>query len=164
MGKAVADARTWLETERDSIAAELFLARMLISQKNLEEAAREIGVVEKVDSANPNLGYTKSLLFAARGEKEKALPLVEGAKKEPFYFNYLLSRVYAACGLKEEAIQLIRLGIDQGFEKLQDYMNEYPFLASCFFFDSLRGDPRFEEILRQQKKRYEENLKKYGGL
>lgn len=162
--KAVADAKTWLEMEPDSIAAELFFARMLISQRNLEEAEREIAVVEKVDAANPNLGYTKALLFAARGEKDRALPLIEGATKDPLYFNYLLARVYAGCGLKDDAIRIIRLGIEQGFEKLQDYLYEYPFLARCFFFDGLRGDPRFEEILTQQKKRYEENLKKYGGL
>jgi tetratricopeptide (TPR) repeat protein len=162
--KAVADARTWLELEPDSLDAELFLARMLISQKSLGEAERQIGVVEKVDPANPNLGPTRALLYAARGEKDKALPLIEGAKKEPFYFNYLLSRVYAGCGLKDDAIRIIRLGIDRGFENIQSYLGEYPMLAGSWLFDSLRGDPRFEEILSQQKKRYEEDLRKYGGL
>ncbi len=162
--RAVADARTWLELEPDSLDAELFLARMLISQKSLEEAEREIGVVEKVDPANPNLGPTRALLYAARGEKDKALPLIEAAKNEPIYFNYLLARVYAGCGLKDEAIRVIRLGIDRGFENIQSYLGEYPFLAKSYFFDSLRGNPRFEEILIQQKKRYEEDRKKFGGL
>jgi serine/threonine protein kinase/tetratricopeptide (TPR) repeat protein len=162
--RAVADARTLLEIEPDNIGAELFYARMLISRRTLREAEREIGVVERVDPGNPNLGYTRALLFAARGEKDKALPLIEEAKKQPFYYCYLLSRVYAGCGLKDEAIQVIRLGMERGFEEQQEYLYEYPVLAGSFFFDSLRGDPRFREILDRQKSRYEENLKKYGGL
>jgi len=162
--KAVADARTWLELEPDTIDAELFLARMLICQRSLKEAEREIGVVERVDPANRSLGLTRALLFAARGDKDQALPLIEEAKKDPLYFSYLLARVYAGCGLKEDAIRIIRLGIDRGFENLLSYLFEFPMLAGSFFFDGLRGDPRFEEMLSRQKERYEENLRKYGGL
>lgn len=162
--KAVADAMTWLDLEPDNLDAMLFLARMLIGQRNLREAEREIAVVEKIAPADPDIGLTRALLFAARGEKDQALPLIEGAKKQPFYFNYLLARVYAGCGMKDEAIQIIQLGIDFGFENIQSYLGEYPMLARSYFFDSLRGDPRFEEILSRQKKRYDENLRRYGGL
>ncbi len=44
------------------------------------------------------------------------------------------------------------------------YLYEYPMLALDKFFDNLRGDPRFEEILSRQKESYEENLRKFGGL
>ena len=83
--RAVADARTWLELEPESIDAELFLARMLIGQRSLKEAEREIDVVDRLDPANLNLKYTRALLFAARGEKARALPLIEEAKKDPVY-------------------------------------------------------------------------------
>ena len=162
--KAVADARTWLELEPENIDAELFLARMLIGQRSLKEAEREIGVVERSDPANLNLKYTKALLFAARGDKARALPLIEEAKKDPVYFSYLLSRVYAGCGLKDDAIRIIRLGIDRGFEDTVSYLYEYPVLALDKFFDNLRGEPRFEEILSRQKASYEENQRKFGGL
>ena len=44
------------------------------------------------------------------------------------------------------------------------YLYEYPVLASDKFFDNLRGDPRFKEILSRQKASYEENQRKFGGL
>jgi hypothetical protein len=72
--------------------------------------------------------------------------------------------VYAGCGLRDEAIQAIRLGIDRGFTSRGSYLYEYPVLARGWFFDRLCGDPRFEEILSRQKEIYEDNLRKYGGL
>jgi tetratricopeptide (TPR) repeat protein len=161
---AVADAKRWLEMEPDSIDTELFYARMLVSARRLTEAGAEIAVAEKVDPGNPNTAYTKALLLAARGEKDQALSLIQEPQKDPFFYSYLLSRVYAACGLKDEAIRVITLGIEQGFQKLRDYFYEYPFLMNCYFYDNLRSDVRFLRIVEQQKQRYEENLKKYGGL
>ena len=96
--------------------------------------------------------------------QEKALALLEEAKKKPVYYSYLLSRVYALLGMKNEALDIIQLGIEKGFQEAQEYLFEYPFLAKSYFFDNLRDEPRFRAILEKQKALHLENLKKYGWL
>jgi serine/threonine protein kinase/Tfp pilus assembly protein PilF len=165
--EAVTDARRMLEMEPENLTLQLFYARMLIMQKKIGEAEKEITIGERFapDTPDtPNVEYTKALLFAVKGEKEKALPLVKEAEKKPVYYTYLLSLVYAALGLKDEAIKTIELGIERGFQETQEYPYNYPFLVNCYFYDSLRDDPRFVEILRQREKKYNENLRKYGAL
>jgi serine/threonine protein kinase/Flp pilus assembly protein TadD len=162
--KAVEDAKRLFEMEPDNVSAALLYARMLICQRKFDDAEREIVFTENLRPDLPDLRFTRALLYAARGERQKALPLLEEAREKPIYYSSLLSRAYALLGMKDEALENIRLGIMKGFEETQDYLYEYPFLASSYFFDSLRDDPRFREILEKQKAVYLENLKKYGGL
>jgi serine/threonine-protein kinase len=162
--EASADARKALEMTPEDLSARLFYARMLINQQKFEEAEKEIAIAEKLNPKAMGIDFTVSFLAAARGEKEKALALVKPAETEPFYYSYLLCRVYAVLGLKDKAIEYIKLGIEKGFQEILDYMYDYPFLNTSYFFDKLRDDPRFIEILAQQKKKYEENLSKYGTL
>lgn len=162
--EAVADAKKMMELEPEDLGAELYYARMLIMQKKIDDADKEIAIVEDLAPDIPEIKYTKALLLAVRGEKEKALTMIEEAKKEPYFYTYLLSRVYAILGLKDEAIKTIKLGIEKGFQEIQEYPYDYPFLENSYFYDPLRDDPRFIEILRQQEKKYNENLRKYGAL
>jgi serine/threonine protein kinase/Flp pilus assembly protein TadD len=162
--EAVAAARQLLESEPDNIGAALLYGRMLISQKRLPEAEREIAFAAKLDPGSLDLRLSQALFFAARGDREKALPLVEPARERPVYYSYLLSRVFALLGMKNEALENIKLGIERGFQETREYLFEYPFLASSHFYDRLRADPRFIQILEKQKIRHDENLRKFGGL
>jgi len=92
------------------------------------------------------------------------LPLLAEAREDPLFYSYLLSRVYAACGLKDEALQVIAQGIERGFESQGSYLYEYPLLERSWFYEGLREDPRFRELLARRKAAYEDNLRKYGGL
>lgn len=161
---AVQDARRLIEMEPDNLRAALFYTRMLISQRNLVAAEREIAVAENLSPASLDLRLTKSLLFASRGEREKALPLLEEAKQKPVYYSLLLSRVYALLDMKEEAVDIIQSGIEKGFAEVQEYLFEYPLLEKTYYFDNLRESPRFRELLAKQKAVHENNMKKYGGL
>jgi len=66
--------------------------------------------------------------------------------------------------MKDEAIENIKMGIDVGFEKYKEYIYCYYDLITNSCYDGLRGDQRFKEILKQQKKKHEERLEKYGDL
>ena len=84
-------------------------------------------------------------LYAARGEREKALSLSKGAA------------VYALLGMKDEAIRAMQIEISEGtFYPYQRLIND-PCLRN------LRGDPRFEQIVSRAKQVHEEFLKKYGN-
>ena len=89
------------------------------------------------------------MLFAAKGEKNKALAI---RKNGP---------VYALLGMKDEAIKYIKNEIKKGLEHFQ-YL--YLPLINSTFYEGLRDDARFQDIVKKQKKKYEERLKKYGKL
>lgn len=76
----------------------------------------------------------------------------------------LTTSIYSLLGMKDEAIENINIGIEEGFKKIKEYMYSYPYLKNNPCYDNLRDDPRFKEIVRRQKKEYDEKLKKYGGL
>jgi len=167
--EAVADAKKMLEMEPDNMSVALYYSRMLIMLRKLKEAEKEIEIVANLSPSNANIQdniqYTKALLFAARGEKEKALALVKKAEGEdPVFYTYLLSRVYAILGLKEKALKNIQLAIEKGFEEIQEYMYNHFILESIYFYDPLRNDPRFIDLLKQQKEKYYRYLGKYKGL
>jgi hypothetical protein len=66
--------------------------------------------------------------------------------------------------MKDQAIEHIRLGRERGFKQILDYFYPYPFLEKCYFFDSLRSDRRFKEILEEEKEIYLDKLNMYSGL
>lgn len=66
--------------------------------------------------------------------------------------------------MKDAAIEVIKMGIDVGFEKYKEYIYCYYDLLTNTCYDSLRDDRRFKEILEQQKKKHEVRLEKYGDL
>jgi len=117
--------------------------------KKYEKVEELIAETEKVRPDYLGIPYGKALLLAAKGEKEKALA---------FYKN---SEVYSLLGMKDEAIQHLNLEIRKSAE--YPYIFYYDLLNNPFY-DNLRDDPRFEEIVKREKKLYEEHLEKYGTL
>ncbi len=66
--------------------------------------------------------------------------------------------------MKDEAIANIQAGIAKGFDTSGDYLYSYPSLVKNPGLETLRGDPRFEEILKKQKERYRNELKKFEDM
>jgi hypothetical protein len=63
--------------------------------------------------------------------------------------------------MKDEAINPLIKASDR--KTIRDN-SWYFILKTLSNFDNLRSDPRFQEILANHKKLYEENLKKYGDI
>jgi hypothetical protein len=63
--------------------------------------------------------------------------------------------------MKEEALDLLgkRNFDEDGFTPYS-----YPALISNPFYENIRSDPRFQKIVGEQKKVYDERLGKYGDL
>ena len=130
--------------------------------KKYDEAKEEIARVEKLDPDKLGIQYSRAYIFAVKGEKEKTLAIIKGL--DPYYLTHLISSVYSILGMKDEAIENIQEVIKKGFSELQTYPYSYHVLIKNYFYDNLRDDPRFKEIVKKEKKKYQEKLKKYGDI
>jgi serine/threonine-protein kinase len=141
------------------------LARSYLSLQNYLEAEKELDQGEKIqplsESLRQNFLRCRVWLHAARGEKKEALDLIKQVGRT---FYYEITNAYCLMGMKDEAIQNIHEGIDRGFHIVKDVMYVYPYLISNRLLDTLQGDPRFVEILNQEKKKHEYKIKAYQGL
>ncbi len=160
--KAIELLRVGLELDPENVGLRLFYARQFIMMKKYNEAEEEIAKAENLDPENPSIQYTRAFISAAKGERDRALAIIRD--KDPYYLTYLISSIYAALGMKDEAIENIEKAIERGFYEIKTYLYSYPFLMSNHFYDSLRDDHRFQEIVKREKEKHEEKLKKYGDL
>jgi len=120
-----------------------------IKMNRLDTVEELIARTEKSHPDYSLLPYCKALLLAAKGEKDEALAL------------YRNSEVYALLNMKDEAIEQLNMEIRNKIRFPHIY---YYLLLNNPFYDNLRGDPRFKKIIKREKKLYEEQFKKYGGV
>ncbi len=152
-----------LELEPDDMRMRLFYARLLIMMQEFDKAEEIVDQAEILEPKNIDIPYTRAWLFAIRGEKEKSLEIINQIE-QPVYFSTLLSNIYAILGMTDEAIQNIELAISQGMEKTKSYPYHYRYLKKNPFYDSLRGDLRFQRLVKKQEERYKENSKKFSDI
>jgi serine/threonine protein kinase/Tfp pilus assembly protein PilF len=137
------------EVEPDSIWIILDRSLLLIKMGKYDEAEELLKKVERFHAQFSNIQNYKSLVFAAKGEKDKALAIRKSAA------------VYSLLGMKDEAIQYIEVEMKKDYEHREC---SYISLLKSPFYDSLRDDTRFQEILKKAKQKYEERLNKFGDL
>jgi len=128
--------------------------RFFLERKKYDEAEELLIHIEEVFS-EPNKEYIdlyRAWFYASQGEKEKALAACK--HKNPTTFSLL--------GMKEEAINILirRFEIPIAIGESMSYHS----LNNHSFWDNIRDDPRFQQLLTKYKERYEENLEKYGDI
>lgn len=165
---ALNDLDKMIELDPTDWRTRCFRARVLILMRRHDAAAAELAMAETLAPGKAYIGAVRALAAAARGQKKAALaaigPIAEAVR--PGRYTYYLSRVYASLGMKREALANIRLAVDEGFEEVSDYYYFFPFLNNTrdYFYDKVRGDPVFVELLRAEERKYVERLEKYSGL
>ena len=100
--------------------------------------------------------YYRALIFASKGQKEKALNTYNTSAINPRD-----NPLFSLLGMNEEA--LIRLS-QQSDRQLNRQRSNFLSLKYNPYNDNIRSDPRFQEILAKHKELYEENLAKYGDI
>jgi tetratricopeptide (TPR) repeat protein/TolB-like protein len=165
---ALADYERMIELDPGDVMARCHRTRALILMKRPEAAEDELAVAGTMAPGNPYVGLVRALAAAAAGDRKAALAGIEAARdpSRPSRGTYFRSRVYAALGMLDEAVAAIQSGIDRGFDDVYDYLYFFPYLNNTrdHFYDKLRNDPRFTEILRAEERKYTDNLEKYHGL
>jgi len=150
-----------LALEEDNYWLYLAHAEALIMMKKYGEAEEKIAQAEELKPDNPSIKRYRAWVAAAEGKKEKALTLIKGIEGRDKY-RYDITSIYSVLGMKDEAIENIKRGINIGFLDVQEYLYTYQVLKSNPSYESLRDDPRFKEIVENEKKKYDERLKRYG--
>ena len=91
--------------------------------------------------------------WSARGEHERARGLVTDRVREiaaaDHDIAFWLASFYGMEGLADEAIEWVRRAVKLGNEN-------YPLFAASRKLDSLRGDPRFLDLMEELKRRFDE--------
>lgn len=145
--KADARIEDTLEVEPRNFWSFLDYSLLFMMKKDTEKAEEYLNKAEKVNPGYPGIQVYRALIFAQRGDRKGALTIRKNGV------------IYTLLGMREEAIKYIQDVISKANEHFQ---YSYLPLTHSTFYDSLRDDPRFAEIIKKQKKRYEERLQKYG--
>jgi eukaryotic-like serine/threonine-protein kinase len=151
--EAVAELELARAAEPDHPLVRTFLAVALFNQGKVDEAQ---ALVEEVLRQHPHLDGVRPVLawcLSARGEHEKARALITARVREiaaaDHDIAFWLASLYGMEGLADQAVEWVRRAVKLGNEN-------YPLFADSRKLDSLRGDPRFQEILDDLKRRWEE--------
>lgn len=131
----------------------------LIMMGRYDEAELQIKEAEKWNPVSSRIRLYRAMILAAKGNKSGALALIHD---DDITFRYPITCTYSMLGMTNEAIDNILSGVDEGFETIGMYLYTYPYLLTNPFYDNLRTEARFQEILETEKEKYEERLRKFG--
>ncbi len=115
--------------------------------KKTDKAEDYLKRAVKINPGSPGNQFYQALLSGLKGEKKKALSLRKNGI------------IYSLLGMKEEAIKYIQEVVQKGNEHFQ---YSYLPLVHSTFYDGLRDDARFKDIVKQQKLKYEDRVKTHG--
>jgi serine/threonine-protein kinase len=149
---AIAELKLALEVEPEHPLVKTFLAATYFNAGQVAEAHAAIDEVLRrdphFDGARPLLAWCLS----AEGQHEEARALITERVRDVATADYdiafWLAAFFAMEGLPDEAVEWVRMAIQLGNEN-------YPHFATTKKLDSLRGDPRFVQMLEELKRGWE---------
>jgi tetratricopeptide (TPR) repeat protein len=151
--KAEKDYQKLMEIEPQHLEVRNYVFFLTVLQR-FDEAEK---LINQLEEAHPdrNFHYNNAIIYAAKGEKEKALNSYLGTSELTY------SILYSLLGMKDEAIEALKKNLEED-KKVNDVF--YWGIKNYSYYNSIRSDPRFQDILVELKKMYEENLRKYGEI
>lgn len=148
---ATACANRMLALNTKDLRSHYLLIRISCATGQIQNAERLLEEVIRINPEATRIDFLTALVAAAKGERQKALSDITKINKDAAVSIYLQLK------MKHEAI----LAIEQAIKEF--YQFDYLRLRSDRF-DLLKGDPRFEKILVEQRLQYEKRLDKYGNI
>jgi len=155
--KAVNQINKALIIEPDNRSLHLLHVNQLIMMKKLAEAELELARVKEI----PPVQLFRAWIHAAKGERELALELIKDFQDS---YRIQVTSIYSLLGMEDKAIDHIKRGIKMALKERYAEVYTYPILDSNPYYDKLRDDSRFLEILDKEKQKYDEKMRKYGDL
>jgi serine/threonine protein kinase/Flp pilus assembly protein TadD len=150
---AVAPARRAYEMEPDNVGYQFAYGMALAYAQRFDEAH---AVFDRIPARDPGHFYTKGCLFiqnALRGKREEALAVMDksaiATSRRDLHYSLILADGYALLNEKAEAIGWLEHAADLGLINYPLFAEYNPFLKN------LRGDERFEELMKRVKHLWE---------
>jgi tetratricopeptide (TPR) repeat protein len=122
-----------------------FLCLLDLRTGRLDEAEKLIRRLDNIALKILDTNRWRMLLYALRGQRERALSL-----------NYQSPEAYSRMGMVDEAIAIMEKRIRGGKDSY-----DYLYLIHNPHYDNLREDRRFQKIVADARKIYEDRLKKF---
>jgi eukaryotic-like serine/threonine-protein kinase len=149
---AIAELKLALELEPEHPLVKTFLAATYFNAGQVAEAH---AAIEDVLRRDPHFDGARPLLawcLSAEGSHAEARALITERVRDVATADYdiafWLAAFYAMEGLPDDAIEWVKMAIQLGNEN-------YPLYATTRKLDSLRGDPRFVQMLEELKRGWE---------
>jgi tetratricopeptide (TPR) repeat protein len=142
--QAIEHCRKSLKLDPGHIWARIQIAHCLLQQGRYEDVMAELRLAQETNRHDTNLsflGYVYAVV-GRRAEARQALAELETESRRRHVSPIYRARIHAGLGEKDRAIALLRQAYDERSDHVL-YLNTTP------FFDSLRSDPRFVELLRR---------------
>jgi TolB-like protein/Tfp pilus assembly protein PilF len=141
--EAIEQLRKTLEMDPGFYYAHSALGRALESKGDLDAAIQEY---QKARTLNDDPGLLALLghAYASSGNKTEALKILDQLKelsKQRYVSAYSFALVYLGLGDKEEALR----SLEKSYQDREG--SDIALIRINPFFDALRGDPRFEELV-----------------
>jgi serine/threonine-protein kinase len=143
--RAIVEARKALELEPGNRPAHAYLGQIYLTKGMYKDALAEFRILQTLPGADPSDSASLAAAYAAAGNREEALRILGRLKqqsKREYISPYSIAMVYVSLGDKDEAFAWLQKGLDN-HDGLTDLLKVSPGL------DSLRSDPRFQDLLRR---------------
>jgi len=169
--EALVEINKALNLDPLSIGSNSFIGTIYLLKKEYDTAIEQLQKTLELDPRHNNTHWWLWLAYWGKGEREKALEYAEkfaslgGSLQLPVFFRHVLSgnrveaartienwgaplqpqrkaELYLMLGDKDRAIELLTNALDEGYASVM-WANTWP------YFDTLRDDPRFQDLLRR---------------
>lgn len=144
---AIEELQKTLQMDTTSNAPYLYLGMAYLQEGKSQEAIVALEKNSRISDSPAADSLDLAYGYAVAGQRQDSLKLLHQVMAEPnkTYMPALwVARVYTALGEKEEALTWLRKAYDERSPQL-------PFLNVDPRWDTLRSDPRFQDLLRRMK-------------
>jgi TolB-like protein/class 3 adenylate cyclase/Flp pilus assembly protein TadD len=145
--QAIAQLQRVLEREPNAIDAYRALGEMYATQGRYEEAIAAMQKLVDLSGGTPYALASLGWAYGVAGQREEARTVLERLQEKAQHMPVDASdftRMYLGLGDKEQAIAWLQKAYAEGYDAwILTWAKQFP------FFDPIRSDPRFIELLRK---------------
>jgi TolB-like protein/Tfp pilus assembly protein PilF/predicted Ser/Thr protein kinase len=147
--ESISESRKAIALDPNMALLQAILAWGYAAQGKYPQAIEEYNKIPKealaVTADNQFLALGQAWVYAVAGRRSEALGIVDACKRlsaREYVDSYMIAGVYSALGDKDQALRLLE-------RAREEHSGGLTFLKVDPFWEPLRSDPRFQDLLRR---------------
>jgi TolB-like protein/Tfp pilus assembly protein PilF len=143
--QAVAALQRAQEITPDHFLPHLRMGYVRVQQLRYEQAIQELKIAVNLANQSTETLAALAMAYAASGNMTRAQPILDGLERPAarrYVLPYNIAKIYSASGNTGKAFEWLETAYKEGNPDLIE-LNSEP------VFDSLRGDPRFSDLMQR---------------